>query len=984
MTPMISRPIITEMNDDPNLPPCVEDLSIIATLNRATTRGDSLEELIGLLVHEVESRFSGFDCTVYLLSDDGEFLAIARKSVAPPRWRKTIERIIGTKIPTDVRIHLEEGGLYHRLLRDGIPQLTNDPKAIEALISECTESAAVKKLAPVIRGALGIQSVISVPLVAAGEVVGLLDMSSKERFSETDLERFAIIASPVTIMLKHQILNNALRESEGKYRSLTEAAFDTARVSIFVLDADFRVVWMNGAAERVFGIPKESVIGCDRREVIGRKGAEIFADPEEFASRLLATYEDNTYVESFECHVLPGPGRTERFLEHWSQPIQSGLYAGGRLEHYTDITERKRSQEELGQLHQQHELILQSVGEGVFGLNLRGEVTFVNQAAAVILGYTIDELIGTDHHEMVHYLREDGSPHPPDQCALLSVLKGARVQHQARDVFVGKDGDLIPVEYLSRQLRRGDEPVGAVVTFRDITERRRAERALLEERDLLRTVIDNIPDYIYIKDLDGHCITSNASHAEMLGANSRAEVEGKTDFDVHPRDLAEQYYAVDREVIGSGQPVVDREEEVVDHAGHKLRLLTTKVPFRDMTGAIAGIVGIGRNVTEQRNLEERFRQAQKLEAIGRLAGGIAHDFNNLMTVVTGYSELLLPTFAKDESAYKNILEIKKAAERATSLTSQLLAFSRKQILQPEILDLNAVLRNVQKMLNHLIGEDLDLDVVYGKELGLIEADAGQMDQVIMNLVVNARDAMPTGGKLTIETVNAELDEGDVRRHVGLTPGPYVVLAVSDTGIGMDSETRSQIFEPFFTTKEAGEGTGLGLSTVYGIVKQSGGNILVYSEPGEGTTFKIYLPCVRTGAAAVSQEKLPDEEFGGTETILLVEDEEMVRNLAKLVLVTNGYTVLEARNGEEALQVFEKHEETVHLVLTDVVMPRMGGHDLKERLSAVAPDTKMVFMSGYTDNAIQHHGVLSSGVTFLQKPFNATSLLRIVRDTVGKD
>jgi PAS domain S-box-containing protein len=376
--------------------------------------------------------------------------------------------------------------------------------------------------------------------------------------------------------------------------------------------------------------------------------------------------------------------------------------------------------------------------------------------------------------------------------------------------------------------------------------------------------------------------------------------------------------------------------------------------------------------------EEELRQSQKIEAVGRLAGGIAHDFNNLLTVINGYSQLLLGRLGPDAPDRAEIEEISTAGGRAAALTRQLLAFSRKQVLQPRVLELNAVVTNMERMLRPMIGEDIELYTVLQPQLGRVLADPGQIEQVLMNLAVNARDAMPQGGRLTIETSNVELNETYARRLLTMTPGPHVLLAVSDTGCGMDKETQEHIFEPFFTTKEQGKGTGLGLSTVYGIVKQSGGSIWVYSEPGRGTTFKIYLPRVEEPTESVEPDTARARLPNGTETILLVEDEAGVRSLARASLQVYGYRVLEAANGDEAIRIFDRRQDAIHLLVTDMVMPGMDGRALSERLSARLPGLKVLYLSGYAEGAIVHNGVLNAGMAFLQKPFTPLSLARKVR------
>src|SRR6266481_1741394 len=445
-----------------------------------------------------------------------------------------------------------------------------------------------------------------------------------------------------------------------------------------------------------------------------------------------------------------------------------------------------------------------------------------------------------------------------------------------------------------------------------------------------------------------------------------------------------QEWAQREEMVAfAGYPLVVQERVLGVMAMFARHSLSEFVPKALASVASALAVGIERKRAEEalRSSEERLRQAQKMEAVGRLAGGVAHDFNNLLTVITSYSALLLEDLAADDPKRDDVDQIRKAAEGAAALTRQLLAFSRQQVLQPKALDLKATVAGTDKLLKRLIGEDIQLTSVLAPDLGVVKADPGQIEQIIINLAVNARDAMPTGGRLTIEAANVDMDEAYVRGHAPASPGRYVMLAISDTGIGMDEQTKARIFEPFFTTKEVGKGTGLGLATVYGIVKQSGGFIWVYSEPGHGTSFKVYFPRVDEPAEPTAASTAGTEPRGGTETVLVVEDAASVRMVTRQVLERFGYAILEAPNGETALRLAAKHHGPIHLLLTDVIMPGLSGRQLAEQLAQLRPDMKVLYASGYADQAIVLHGILDSDIAYLQKPFTPETLARRVRQVL---
>jgi PAS domain S-box-containing protein len=496
-----------------------------------------------------------------------------------------------------------------------------------------------------------------------------------------------------------------------------------------------------------------------------------------------------------------------------------------------------------------------------------------------------------------------------------------------------------------------------------------------------RSLVTNAPYGICRCDATGKILDANPAFLELLGYSSTTELVGQHIYDLYG-DTDQWFFLADS--LRSSEPFrgLTAEWKRKDGTPTGVRVSGRSVANGREGGVVFEL--FAEDITERRALEQQLRQSQKMEAVGRLAGGIAHDFNNLLMVISGYSEFLLERLGSEPDLRTPAQEIAGAAERASSLTRQLLAFSRKQMLAPKLVNLNSVVTENLKMLTRMIGEDIDLVMLPAESLWPVRADSGQIEQVIMNLAVNARDAMPSGGKLTLETSNVTLDEDYARYHAPLRPGEYVMIAISDTGIGMDSETQSHIFEPFFTTKGP-KGTGLGLSTVYGIIKQSGGYIWVYSEVGKGTTFKIYLPRVAaTGETVIVQADGNREARAvepGTETILVVEDEANLRYLARQYLEKQGYRVIEAADGAVAMQIAVAHEGVIHLLLTDVIMPGMNGRELAQRISEIRPNVKVLYMSGYTENVVGHNGTLDAGVRLLQKPFNLRDLKSIVREVL---
>ncbi|MBI5374069.1 MAG: PAS domain-containing protein [Candidatus Schekmanbacteria bacterium] len=498
---------------------------------------------------------------------------------------------------------------------------------------------------------------------------------------------------------------------------------------------------------------------------------------------------------------------------------------------------------------------------------------------------------------------------------------------------------------------------------------------LAESEERLQSIINNSPAIIFVKDINGHYIMINRQFEDFFHLDNK-NIKGKTDYDFFPKDTADKLKENDRTVIETGVPLEMEETVPQDDIIHTY--ISVKFPLLDTSGNTYAVCGISTDITERKKLEEQLRQTQKMESIGLLAGGVAHDFNNILTGMTGYADLLSRQIPEVPKAQRYLEEIKKSITRATGLTRQLLAFSRKQTLQPTIVNINSLIDNTSKMLQRLIGEDIDLKFIPTPDLGNARADIGQMEQVLMNLAVNARDAMPNGGKLTIETANVNIDKEYVNSHPGAKSGPHIMMALSDTGCGMDEQTQKRIFEPFFTTKESGKGTGLGLATVYGIVKQHGGSIYVYSEKNKGTTFKIYIPRVEE---AVKETKTKNDEMElprGNETILVAEDDDAVRNLVKMILSELGYNVLCASDPSEAENIFKENKDQIKLLLTDMIMPGCNGEELYEKLKAQKPSLKKILMSGYTDKGIIRNGIIKGNIPFIQKPFTTASLALKVR------
>lgn len=784
--------------------------------------------------------------------------------------------------------------------------------------------------------------------------------------------------------------------------------FEASPHLYLILSPEFRIVAVNDAYLRA--------TMTERSHIVGRGIFDVFPDnPNDPAAdgvrnltmsleRVVRTGEADTMA--VQKYDIRRPG-SEEFEERYWSPINWPVRdAQGRvayiLHSVEDVTEMLRLRRQREQVEESFRLLVEGTTEyAICMLDLQGRVINWNRGAERITGYSTDEIVGK--HFSCFFTVDDLLEEVPDSVLLEAASRG---RFEGEGVRVRKDGSpfwahvVISALYDAEGKLRGYSKI-----TRDVTEKKQAEEnarhlireeaarraaedsasVIREQSEQMRVTLESIGDAVIAADDDGRVRFLNPV-AESLTGWRDAEARG--------RPLDEVLRLIDEETrepvecpgtaaLRSGSVVIlARRTLLISRDGVECPIADSAAPIRDRAGRVSGVVLVFRDVTESKLLEERYRQSQKMEAVGQLAGGVAHDFNNLLTVILGCCECLENDGAISGESRTWAGEIHKAADRAAGLTRQLLAFSRQQILKPRLLDLNEVIADAGKMIARLIGEDVVVKSTLEPKLRHVRVDAGQMHQVLLNLAVNARDAMPNGGLLSIETANIDLDESYALTNPDVRPGRYVVMNVSDTGVGMDLKTQARIFEPFFTTKDVDKGTGLGLSTVFGIIKQSGGHITVYSEPNEGTTFRVYLPAV-TAEGAPSRDDGPRPIVArGSETVLVVEDEDMVRRLACHALRAHGYTVLEARNGIEALVVFERRPD-IHLVVSDVVMPEMGGRQLNEQLQKIKPDQKVLFMSGHTSDAVLRHGVSESKSNFIQKPFSPTQLAKTVREILDR-
>jgi two-component system cell cycle sensor histidine kinase/response regulator CckA len=815
-----------------------------------------------------------------------------------------------------------------------------------------------------------------------GYTLGALSaMDYQQRaWTTRDVDILKALAAAVVSMIQRRVAERAARDTQLRLvaeRTLAHSVQQQMPVGVVVAEVPSgRLVSVNAQMTAIFRMPFSPAPDLKSyHEWVGfHENGTPYSPLEWPLARTVITKEP---VRSEEIRILRGDG-TDGYVRMSSAPVldeEQKVVAAVAI--VVDVTEQRQAERAVRSTDERLRFVAKATTDVIWDWDLRTNSVVWNDSVEAVFGHKQQRI-----HPEITWWQEH--LHPEDRervvTGLQAVLDEGGSSWSDRYRYRRADGSYANVTdrgYIAR-----DDmglPIRMIAAISDVTERTRSEAAIRFQAQLLNAV----QQAVVATDPEGIVIFWN-KFAENLYGWTTEEAIGKTIQELTPAPFLRDHGAEIVERGAAGESWTG-EFLVQGKTGKPFPALLTTSPVLDESGSVLGFVRVSIDLTERRNLEEQFRQSQKMDAVGRLAGGIAHDFNNLLTVIRLNTEIIIDGFDPGDPRGDDVRQIRSAAERASSLTRQLLAFSRKQILQPRVLDLNTVVATVEPMLRRLIGEDITILSQSGAR-GYVVADPGQLEQVLVNLVVNARDAMPAGGRISIETKNAELDEVYSSDHAPVVPGRYVMLAVSDNGVGMDHDTREHAFDPFFTTKEAGKGTGLGLATVYGIVKQSGGYVWIYSEPGHGTAVKLYFPEVSSAEAfgSTGEHKSSDPAADrGSETILVVEDEDSVRGLTCRILERQGYRVIAAHHGREAVEIASTEPGRIDLVLTDIVMPGMNGRGLVERLAGIRPAIKSLYMSGYTDDDIIRRGFIEPSKSFLQKPFTSEALLQTVRKVLDE-
>jgi two-component system, cell cycle sensor histidine kinase and response regulator CckA len=913
-------------------------------------RNAPLENVLANLVRLIEAQSDGMLCSILLLDEDGQHLRHGAAPSLPETYTKAID---GASIGP-------RAGSCGTAAYRGQPVIVTD-------IMQDPLWADWRDLAK----AHGLRACWSTPIRSHhGKVLGTFAMYYGDVRSPNPAETHLIgIATHLAgIAIERKRAEEALREGQELYRLITDSSNDL----IALMDFQGRTVFVSPSVRQMTGWEPAQILGAESFDFIHPE--DLASSAERFAAALAG--ETVTFV-----HRGRHADGTWRWLEGWGQMVQfrgkPHILAVSR-----DITERKRTEDALREsigarrlVEQQLRLqasALESAANSIIVTGRDGAIQWVNPAFTRATGYTLEEALGNTPR-ILKSGKHDASFYEKLWKTILSgeVWQGETTNRR-------KDGSLYVEETTITPVRSADGEISNFIAIKvDVTERKRAEFALREAEEQYRTIFEENSIGICNSAADGRYLSVNPAFARIFGYDSPEEmlfrVPNAKSVYVDPNRRRE----IGRELREQGKSE-NSEIQVYRKDGSKIWLRASVRAARNADGGLLYYVGSAEDITEQRRLEEQFRQAQKMEAVGLLAGGIAHDFNNLLGVILGNADLLLeatPSNAQQHYAE----EIKKAGGRAAQLTRQLLTFSRKQVLYPTILDLNAIVHDFGKILQRLIGEDVQIVTDLGKELGSVRADRGQMEQILMNLATNARDAMPNGGKFTIRTENAELGAADVARYPYVRPGRYIRVSMSDTGMGMSAAVQARVFEPFFTTKQQGRGTGLGLATVYGIVKQSAGYIWIASEPGAGASFDIYLPRLNEKALPLVPDlEVRTESPRGTETIFLLEDEDSLRKVTCEFLTASGYRVLQAGRGDQAIGIAEQYKPSIHLIVSDVVLPDMSGPSIVARMQALHPEAKVLYVSGYAEVPVAQQ-LIDQGAILMQKPVWRKDLLRKIHE-----